>query len=310
MGITKSRISLTDLLTSALLALSLAAPGMARGGESKALDTIRIEQLIGAKGQINEKEQVFKVSVPRADLKVSVAGVKMTPALGLTSWAAFTKAGDQTMVIGDMTLLEDQVNPVMDVALANGLEITALHNHFFWDSPKVMFMHIGGMGPEEKLAVAVGRAFAKVTEAGGRKGQVPRADLDPFKTWLDPRKDILGVKGGMVNGVYKIVIRRTTQARVVFLHYWGVGTTTDLAKGLKAALATQKDKASLPHIVAPDLGSHAVLVWSHRVLRADAGVGIRECDPQGVGGLATSGIPATEPAPGHPPGRWHCGVSS
>ena len=67
----------------------------------------------------------------------------MNPAMGLTPYAAFMKAGSKTMVMGDTTLLEDQVNPVMSVALNNGLEVTALHNHFFWDSPKVMFMHIG-----------------------------------------------------------------------------------------------------------------------------------------------------------------------
>jgi Domain of Unknown Function (DUF1259) len=88
---------------------------------------------------------VFKVSVPRKDLSVTVAGVKMTPPMGLTSWAAFKRAGKDDMVMGDMVMLEDQVSPVMSAALDNGLEVTALHNHFIWDSPKVMFMHIGGM---------------------------------------------------------------------------------------------------------------------------------------------------------------------
>src|SRR5262245_30812177 len=107
-----------------------------------ALDTAKIEQLTGGKGELNAQEGVFKVSVPRTDLAVTVAGVKMTPPLGLTSWAAFQPMGAQTMVMGDLVLLEDQVNPVMSVALTNGIEISALHNHFFWDSPMVMFMHI------------------------------------------------------------------------------------------------------------------------------------------------------------------------
>src|SRR5262252_10262439 len=122
-----------------------------RGAEAK-LDTAKIEQLTGIKGELNEKEGVFIVRVPRTDLQVTTAGVKMNPAMGLTSYAAFMKAGANTMVMGDTTLLEDQVNPVMSAALDNGLEVTALHNHFFWDSPKVMFMHIGGMGDEAKLA--------------------------------------------------------------------------------------------------------------------------------------------------------------
>jgi hypothetical protein len=274
-------------------------------GAERKLDTAKIEQLTGIKGELNEKEGVFKVSAPRTDLEVTAAGVKMNPAMGLTSYAAFMKVGAKTMVMGDTTLLEDQVNPVMSVALENGLEVTALHNHFFWDSPKVMFMHIGGMGDEEKLASAVGKVFAKIKETSGGKGQIPKADLDPGKTSLDPKniESIIGAKGQMANGVYKITIGRTTKMnghevgnamgintwaafvgsdqqavvdgdfvmlekelqsvlkalrgaginvvaihnhvetespRVVFLHYWGVGSAADLAKGLKAALDTQK----------------------------------------------------------------------
>jgi hypothetical protein len=186
------------------------------------LNTAKIEQLTGAKGDLNDKEGVFKVNVPRTDLTVTAAGVKMTPPMGLTSWAAFQPMGAQTMVMGDMVLLEDQVNPVMSVALTNGLEVTALHNHFFWDTPKVMFMHIGGMGSEEALAGAVGKVFATIKETSGGKGSVPHADLDPARTSLDPKpiEDTLGVKGQMVNGVYKVTIGRTTK-----MHGHDVGNT-------------------------------------------------------------------------------------
>jgi hypothetical protein len=187
-----------------------------------ALDTAKIEQLTGGKGELNTQEGVFKVSVPRSDLAVTVAGVKMTPPLGLTSWAAFQPMGSQTMVMGDLVLLEDQVNPVMSVALTNGIEITALHNHFFWDSPKVMFMHIGGMGSTEALAGAVGKVFATIKETSGGKGSVPHAELEPAKTSLDPKviEEILGVKGQMANGVYKVTIGRTTK-----MHDHEVGNT-------------------------------------------------------------------------------------
>ncbi|MGH7966689.1 MAG: DUF1259 domain-containing protein [Candidatus Binatia bacterium] len=269
------------------------------------LDTANIEQLTGAKGKLDEKEGVFKVNVPRTDLNVTVAGVKMTPPMGLTSWAAFQNVGDQTMIMGDMVVLEDQGNPVMDVALENGLTVTALHNHFFWDSPKVMFMHIGGMGETEKLATAVGKVFTKIKDTSGGKGQVPNADLAPAHTSLDPKKieEIIGRQGEMNDGVYKITLGRTTKMngheigntmgvntwaafvgsdekavvdgdfvmfenelqpvlkalrgaginvvaihnhmteespRTVFLHYWGVGSPSDLAKGLKTALDAQK----------------------------------------------------------------------
>ena len=126
----------------------VAAPAMA----AKGLDSARIEQITGLKGQWTEKEGVFKVQVPRSDLAVTAAGAKVTPPLGLTTWAAFTTAGAHTVVMGDIVLTEDQVNPAMDAALQNGLEVTALHNHFFWENPRVMFMHVGGMGEEENLA--------------------------------------------------------------------------------------------------------------------------------------------------------------
>lgn len=140
--------------------LTLASPRVARSGD---LGAAKIEQLTGAKGAPDATEGVFKVSVPRSDLAVTVAGVKMVPALGLTSWAAFTRAGDSTMVMGDLVLQEDQVVPVMDAALNSGLEVTALHNHFLADSPKIMFMHIGGIGERDALATAVGNIHNHMT---------------------------------------------------------------------------------------------------------------------------------------------------
>jgi uncharacterized protein DUF1259 len=179
-------------------------------------DQARIEQLTGAKGKLDEKAGVFKVSVPRADLKVSSAGVHITPPMGLTSWAAFTRAGHHTAVMGDIVLTEDQVNPVMSAALDGGLEVTALHNHFFWDNPKIMFMHIAGMGDEEKLASGVGAVFAKLRETAGGKGVVPKADIDPAKSTLDPKKlDTVfaghGAPGDYKDGVYKVIIGRTAK---------------------------------------------------------------------------------------------------
>src|SRR5436309_5876401 len=270
-------------------------------GQVATLDTASIEQLTGAKGKLDEKEGVFKVSVPRSDLTIIAAGVHLTPPMGLTTWAAFKRHGKDAMVMGDMVLAEDQVNPVMSVALDSGLEVTALHNHFFWDSPKVMFMHIGGMGEEARLAGAVGKVFAKIKETSGGKGDVPTVDIDPAKSSLDPKKidAILGKSGELKDGVYKVTMGRATtmhgetmgstmgvntwaafagsddkavvdgdfamleselqgvlktlrgaginvvaihqhmtgeSPRVIFLHYWGVGPTEELAKGLRAAL--------------------------------------------------------------------------
>ena len=289
----------------AMSLLALAALARTAAAQSANLDAAKIEELTGVKGKLDEKEGAFKVSVPRSDLSVTAAGVRLTPPMGLTSWAAFKRAGAHTMVMGDTVLLEDQVNPVMSVALENGLEVTALHNHFFWDTPKVMFMHIGGMGDESQLAAAVGKVFAKIKDTSGGKGEVPTADIDPAKTSLTAEKieAVLGTKGDLKDGVYKVVIGRTAKMheteigntmgvntwaafagsddkavvdgdfamletelqgvlkalrgaginvvaihqhmtgespRVMFLHYWGVGSTQGLAKGLKAALDTQR----------------------------------------------------------------------
>jgi hypothetical protein len=280
--------------------ISLAAHAQSAPAGAK-LDTAQIEQLTGGKGKLDEKAGVFKVTSPRSDLNVTAAGVHITPPLGLASWAAFTRMGKHTMVMGDTVLTEDQVNPVMSVALDNGLEVTALHNHFFWDSPKVMFMHIGGMGDEAQLAGAIGKVWAKVKETSGGHGQVPKADIDPAKSTLDPNKidAVLGEKGELKDGVYKVVFGRSTRMggseigntmgvntwaafagaddkavvdgdfammeselqdvikalrgadinvvaihqhminekpRVMFLHFWGIGRTEDLAKGVRTAI--------------------------------------------------------------------------
>jgi hypothetical protein len=181
------------------------------------LDQAKIEQLTGAKGKLDEKAGVFKVSMPRSDLKVVAGGVHITPPLGLTCWAAFTRAGaTHVAVMGDIVLTEDQVSDVMSAALDNGLDVTALHNHFSWDSPKVMFMHIGGMGELDKLATGVGAVFAKIKETMGGKGQVPKVDIDPAKSTLDPKKldEVFaghGAPGDYKDGVYKVIVGRSTK---------------------------------------------------------------------------------------------------
>ena len=255
----------------AIIALLWSPTGSLSG--EKTLDTAMIERLAGVKGELSEREGVFKVSVPRGDLDMTVAGVKMTPPLGLTSWVAFQKTGEQVMVMGDMVMLEDQVNPVMSVALENGLEVTALHNHFFWDTPKVMFMHIGGMGDEAKLAGAVGKVFTTVKNTSGGRGEVPRVELSPAQTSLDPKtiEENLGVKGQLANGVYKITIGRTTT-----MHGHEVGNT--MGVNTWAAFAGSDEKAVVDgdfimfeHELQPVLkalrgaGIHIVAIHNHMV---------------------------------------------
>jgi hypothetical protein len=176
-------------------------------------DAASIERLTGAKGSWNEKEGVFKASVPRSDLAVSAHGVRITPALGLTSWAAFSGSGASSMVMGDIVLTEEEVNPVMSVALENGLEVTALHNHFLGERPRIMFLHIGGAGKETELAAAIGKVFAKMRQGTAKKTHPASPQVDPARTTLDPAKieSLLGVKGELKDGVYKIVVGRSAR---------------------------------------------------------------------------------------------------
>jgi hypothetical protein len=115
--------------------------------------------------------------------------------------------------MGDLVLAEDQVNPVMSAALDAGLEVTALHNHFLWDSPRVMFMHIEGMGAETDLATAVGHVFTSIRDTSGGRGNTPRLTADPARTSLDPKRieAILGASGVLKDGVYKVAIGRQTR---------------------------------------------------------------------------------------------------
>ena len=143
------QISITGLVLVSLAYASLAAE----------LNTARIDELTGLKGKMNQKEGVYKVTFPRGDVKVTVTGWEMPPFMGLGTWAAFQGSDDKAMMMGDTVLFEDEVNDALSAALDNGLQVTALHNHFLFDQPKVYFMHISGEGNVEKLAAAVKKVY-------------------------------------------------------------------------------------------------------------------------------------------------------
>src|SRR2546429_3366098 len=131
------------------------------------LNTARIDELTGLKGKMNQAEGVYKVTFPRDDVKVAVAGWTMPPFMGLGTWAAFQGTNDKAMMMGDTVLFEDEVNSVLSIALDNGLSVTALHNHFFFDQPKVYFMHIEGEGSVDKLAGAVRKMYDTIKSIRG-----------------------------------------------------------------------------------------------------------------------------------------------
>ena len=176
-----------------------------------ALDTAKIDNLTGLKGKMNEKEGVYKVTFPRDDAKIAVGGWTMPPFMGLGTWAAFTETKNGAMVMGDTVLFEDEVNPVMSVALDNGLSVTALHNHFFFDHPKVYFMHIEGQGAVEQLAGAVRKVYDKAKEVRAANPQ-PQDSFGgtglPEKNSIsaEPLNKIFGMSGETNTGMVKFTI--------------------------------------------------------------------------------------------------------
>ena len=286
-------------------ALALAQFSLAQT-RSIGINTKLIEDITGVTGTVNTEERVFKITNPRTDVPVTIDGWKMKPFMGLTSWAAFRKGVEkESIVMGDLVLFEDEVNPVMSIALENGLSVTALHNHFFYDQPRVYFMHIGGEGSVEALSQGVRKTqdrikilrMANPIPAKGFPGQ-PIPDTNT----IDGKEieQTLGYPGQSNNGMFKVVIgRRTTmpcgcdatkemgvntwaafagsnenafvdgdfavleselqpvlrslratdinvvaihnhmtdeKPRILFIHYWGKGPVSQLAKSLKEAL--------------------------------------------------------------------------
>ena len=177
------------------------------------LNTTRIDELTGLKGKMNEKEGVYKITFPRNDVKIVVDGWTMPPFMGLGTWAAFTATKDGAMVMGDTVLFADEVYAAMSAALENGLNVTALHNHFFFDNPKVYFMHIEGEGEVDKLAGAV----RKVYDAAKHIRAANPQPKDSFGSTSLPQKnsitagplnEIFGMSGEVNNGMVKFTIGR------------------------------------------------------------------------------------------------------
>jgi hypothetical protein len=181
------------------------------------LDTAEIESITGLKGVLNQKENTFKVSQSRNDVAITVEQARLAPFMGFTSWAAFTPGmKDTVMVMGDMVLFEDEVNPVLSAALDKGLEVTALHNHFFFDEPKVYFMHIGGEGAVDRLAEGVRAIFDKVKEIRTTNPQPAKSfglGQLPEKSSIDGEaiSQVFGQKGDAKDGMYKVTIGRETK---------------------------------------------------------------------------------------------------
>jgi hypothetical protein len=180
-------------LPSAAATLDPAVIGRAAGTEAKA-----------------QTDGVVKIGWSRADVPVTVDGMRLSPAAGLSSWAAFAPMGDQAMVMGDTVVFQDEVDAAMDAAFAHGLSVTGLHNHFFFDQPKVYFMHIGGEGSAPELAADVKAVWdaikavraAHPQPAQGFGGPTPT----PGQLGADALATIVGHPAPVSDGVAKVTI--------------------------------------------------------------------------------------------------------
>jgi len=172
----------------------------------RSLDITKIENILGLKG--TEKNGEYKVSVPQNDLNVVVDSFKIIPPMGLGSWTAFTPTSDGVMIMGDIVVTETDLKQVQQEVINQGLTVTAIHNHFLRDKPHVMYMHIGGMGSEEKLASSVKAIFDKVSEVRGKNPA--DGNKDEVQNTLDSAalNKLLGTKGELSRGVLKHTIGR------------------------------------------------------------------------------------------------------
>jgi hypothetical protein len=187
-----------SLLLIAVLAFPLAV--LAQG-----IDTAKIDQALGRPGQ--KIGDVYKVGFPRTDLHVSVHGLAIKPGLALGSWAAFTGADENAMVMGDLVVLEDELNPVMEKLRSSGFDISAVHNHLIDETPRVMYMHYMGHGPALQLATSLRAALAVSKTPLGKPAAAAEEPAPP--SWVQTVEDSLGRKGTFKGGVLSYGVPRT-----------------------------------------------------------------------------------------------------
>jgi len=238
-----------------VLASVLTAPAFgAATPEQMPPDYQKVLDALGKKGDY--KDHVLKINIPRNDLNVSVDGVATPTGFGFGGWLAMTKGtGGNDVMMGDLVLLEKEVNPVMSALLDNGLEITALHNHFFFDQPRIFYMHVHGHGKAEELARM---AKPAVDLIGHVEGQSTPGNGSALSGQLDTAKiaQIVGHQGEQGGPVYKITVGRDD------LHIRDMGAAINARMGLNtwAAFigldqdaAVAGDVAMLAHEVTPVL---------------------------------------------------------
>ena len=194
---------------SLVVASSLAAQQTSGPAPQMPAEYAAVLQTLGRQGDF--KDNVLKVNIPRNDLKVVVDGVATPTPFGFGGWFALTK-GDQGMevMMGDLVLTEAEVNPVMSAVLENGLDVTALHNHFFFDTPRIFYMHVHGHGTAAELAAKIRPALALIgkTPPSNAAATAPGRTIEGMLDTAALAKTV-GVAGEQTGTVYKITIGRS-----------------------------------------------------------------------------------------------------
>jgi hypothetical protein len=189
----------------ALVALVAGAPGLAVAADDGW--QAQVGETLGKAGSATPSG-IYRVGLPRTDLKVTLDGVELKAGFALGSWLAFEKMGDQGMVMGDLVLTMDEVAPVMTKLAAGGIEVTALHNHLLRNQPFTMYMHVQGHGDPVKLAAALHTALAESKTPLGPAPVAPTAAPPPIDLDTAALDQTLGAKGTNSGGVYQFSIPR------------------------------------------------------------------------------------------------------
>ena len=196
------------ILLGALLSLTSFA-SLARAQEMPA----PYKQVLDTLGKTGDfKDNVLKVNIPRNDLSITVANIKTPTPFGFGGWVVMTKGtGGMDVMMGDLVLTQEEVNPVMSALLENGLEVTALHNHFFWDEPRMFYVHVHGHGSPADLARKVKPALNLIGKGANRPAATPTpAPAAAPAPTMDTAKiaQIAGHQGEQNGAVYKITVGR------------------------------------------------------------------------------------------------------
>lgn len=191
--------------TTSVLATLFAAAVMPTLGRAAEIDWTKVDAALGKPAVVSGG--VHRYGLPRSDLKVTLDGVAIKPALALGGWVAFAPMGGEAMVMGDLVLLDTEITPVMTKLLDGGLDITAIHNHILRASPATFYMHVGGHGDPVKMAAAIRSALAlsKTPFDPPTTGAAPAPAIDLDTAKLD---EIMGVKGTANGGVYQFAVPR------------------------------------------------------------------------------------------------------